>query len=251
MPILDGTMCRMLIAIGETALGPLIDGLIGMAENKYSLHELNKKKGIGSLKHSDGWGIAYVQKEKWKIVKSVKPVYDDPEINNLRKIKTPLAILHARKAAGSGISLQNTHPCYIRCNGKEYVFCHNGYLREKISFDSKFKLQGQTDSEKLLYSILSELPEKSIIKAIQSNLQKYKKNRGTNIIIATHKHSYISLRENTWPLYYQMYLGKRPGLIIVSSEVLPQLKDMNWAPISVRETIVINNKTQHITKHSY
>ena len=90
-------MCRMLIAIGEVNVPLLIEGAIMMARDVNSTHELNEKQGPGSWKHGDGWGVAYLDSNnKWVVKKSTKPIYDDPEIEELRKIKTNLLIVEVK-----------------------------------------------------------------------------------------------------------------------------------------------------------
>jgi len=146
-------MCRMIFAAGDFELSQLIDNLILMAKGENELHENNPE--LGTYQHAHGWGIAYLDQGEWIVKKSEKAVFEDSEINELRTVKTNLAVLHVRRATNGVISYDNTHPFQFR----NYVFCHNGTLRGKIDYDQWFHVDGKTDSEKLFYSVLTEIKE--------------------------------------------------------------------------------------------
>lgn len=233
----------MLIASGDFDVNPILDGAIKMALDQNSVHELNKKKGQGSWVHSDGWGIAYInEKGDWVIKKSTKAIYEDPLINEIRKIKTKLLILHVRRKVGSETAIENTHPFIIKNEKKgPFVFCHNGFIEEEIKFDSKYDLFGDTDSEKLFYSILTDLKKEKLDKAIRKNFKRYKTLSGTNIILSTKNKTVIAVRKNEFPEYYQMKIGKRENLIIVSSEIIPNLPEVSWEPIEQGDIVKIKH----------
>ena len=234
-------MCRMLIAAGNVNVSSLLDELISMANEEYERHEKNQDK---NWKHDGGWGIAYLKNNRWKIKKSQKAVFNDPKVNQLREIKTNLVILHARKVTIGKISRRNTHPF----QKKDFVFCHNGTVRDKISHSPKFKVKGDTDSEHLFYSILTENEkEKNLVKAIRKNLNRYKNYAGSNFILANKEKSFVFIKENKKPLYYQMKMGKKKNVVIISSEKLPPLKDMKWKRLEQEDLIVIDNKTLKTT----
>lgn len=240
----------MLLALGNIDLNPLIDAMIAMAKDETNNHELNIEAGKGSWKHEDGWGIAYLQNEEWVIKKSTKAIFNDPEINNLRNLKTRLAIIHIRKKMGSETSIVNTHPFIIqKGEPKCYVFCHNGFIDEEIDFDKQFTLMGETDSEKLFYSILTDLKKEKLSKAIRKNFSRYKKVTGTNIFLSTKENTVIAIRENNFPEYYRMQIGKRDDLIVISSELIPQLSDLEWKPTVPGEIITVKHKNLKIKYH--
>ena len=81
----------MLIAVGEIDVNSLIDGIIPMARDETSTHELHEENGKGGWKHCDGWGIAYLSLNgEWIVKKSTKAIYKDPDINLFRNVKTNL-----------------------------------------------------------------------------------------------------------------------------------------------------------------
>ena len=240
----------MLIAAGNVDTNQILDSMINMAKDLTSTHELNEEKGNGSWTHEDGWGIAYLdQNNEWKIERSTKAIFRDPTVNNFRNLKTKLAIVHVRKKMGSEVSIHNTHPFQItKENPGSYVFCHNGFIDEEVNFDkSKFTLSGETDSEKLFYSILTNMKKDKIVKAIRKNFKRYKKLTGTNIILSTKKKSVIAIRKNNFPKYYQMHLGQKSGQMVISSEELPTLTDFMWEPLDQGDVIRVDNNNLDIS----
>lgn len=220
-----------------------------MAMDKNSFHELNQKNQ-GRWKHADGWGVAYPDKKgKFSITKSPKAIFDDPEVQKLNQLTTNFLIAHVRKKAGSEISINNTHPFKTQhpLLG-ECVFCHNGVIKDYITFDSKYKPQGKTDSEKLFYSILSDIAEnqeQKIAAAIQKNLHKYTKTEGTNIVLATKGKTYVAMRKNELPRYYGLMLGKGKDFVLISSEKLKMFPDISWVSLLPGDVVAIDNGTIH------
>lgn len=256
-------MCRMLIASGKIDINLIIEGAILMAKDQNSVHELNKEKGLGSWTHGDGWGIAYLDENgEWQIKKSATAIYEDSAVKELKNIKTNLLILHTRKASAGGISYKNTHPfkAYEKNLGT-VVFCHNGSIGDKIPFDSEYELVGETDSEKLFYSILTDLKKdtgRNIIESvIRKNLSSYKKLTGTNIIFSTKEKTIIAVRKNNFPKYFGMWLGisdermndKKTDnkMTIISSEKIKTLAGMSWKPIQQGDIISLTPGTLDIS----
>ena len=236
-------MCRMLIALGDIDPNTLLDNMILMAQDQTTHHELNQKKGLGSWKHSDGWGVAYLQKSSWKIVKSTKAIYQDKTIDSLRSVKSKAMLIHVRSMIGSDLSVHNTHPF----QEEKFVFCHNGFIDEKISYDPRYKLKGKTDSEQLFYSILTNLNKKDLAASVRNTLLQYKKLTGTNIILASPQQTIVAVRENNYPTYYTMHIGKGRNALIISSEKIPSIKHMSWKLLSQGEVAVINNKERSVS----
>jgi len=204
-------MCRMLVAVGDIEMSPLVDALIAMASGK-------------ALKHGDGWGAAWRSSRSWKLVRSVKPCYEDEKIGELRTVKSDLTIMHARKASpGYAVTLENTHPF----KQGSWIFCHNGDVKDELAFASKFKLNGGTDSERLFYFILSKLEKGNEVSSIRNALSGLKDYTAADLILANPKKVYVVVKFSKEPDYYTMHLGEKNGLVVVSSEVLPG-PGMRW-----------------------
>lgn len=232
----------MLVASGKVDVPKLLDSVILMAKDENSLHEQNEQDP-GCWKHADGWGAAYRSKKgNFVITRSPKAIFDDPDLDKLRKIKTDLLIVHVRRKAGSEISLENTHP--FKANHPqlgECIFCHNGFIQDEIIFDPKYKPKGQTDSERLFYSILSGVNDKQVEKAIRNNLRKYSQTKGSNVILATKEKTYVAMRKTELSKYYGMSIGKGNDFLVVSSEKLKTFPDISWRSIKPGSVITINN----------
>jgi len=242
-------MCRMLIASGNFNLKELFDGIIIMAQDQNKLHEFNKEKGLGSFQHSDGWGIAYLDKnDQWILEKSISPIYDDIKINNFKDIDTKLTIIHARRGTKGEKTFNNTHPF----NNEDHIFCHNGHVQNLIKLPLQFEPEGDTDSERLFNSIISNFNDKknNFTQAIAKTLRKNNRCKGTNIIFTNKNDSYIAVKENTRPGYYNMFLGIKKDALVISSEILPNLKGFKWEELEGGTLIRIINKTPtyHIKK---
>lgn len=236
----------MIVASGNVDVAKIIESAVLMAKDENSLHELNEKKGLGSCLHPDGWGAAYLNKKgKFIVKKSTAAIFEDAEVKKLYPLATNFLIVHVRKKAGSEISLKNTHPFKTKHSLLgECVFCHNGHIEDDITFDAKYKPRGKTDSERLFYSILSDITEKSddkIAATIQKNLQKYTKTQGTNVILAAKEITYVAAGKNQAPRYYGLALGQGKNVMLISSEKLKTFDDISWKYILPGEVIIIHN----------
>src|SRR3990172_3591167 len=98
-------MCRMVVGAGRVDVGELVDGLLGMAD-----------KGA----HFDGWGMAWVEGGEIRMHKSAGSCIGDPKLGELRRVESPLVVLHARKS--SVRSYEETHPWMRIVGGVPYVF---------------------------------------------------------------------------------------------------------------------------------
>ena len=119
-------------------------------------------------------------------------------------------------------------------------------IKEEITFDPRYKPQGKTDSERLFYSILSDITENKdskIASAIQKNLQRYTKTRGTNIVLATAEKTYVAMRKNSVPKYYGIMLGRGKDFMLISSEKLKTFPDISWTSILPGDVVAIQNGT--------
>ena len=259
-------MCRMIVASGNVDASKIIESAVLMAKDENSIHESNEKKGPGSCRHSDGWGAAYLDKNgEFVIQRSTRAIFEDSEASKLceiGKIKTNLLIVHVRKKSGSKISLENTHPFAVKHPRLgNCVFCHNGSIKGKIIFNPEFKPKGETDSEKLFYSILSNIKENDENKnkenraennenaetgmemVFRRTIHKYK-TKGTNVILATKEKTQVAIRKNGLPRYCQMNIGQRKDLLIISSEKLKTFPDLFWKAAEPGDVITFNNGSE-------
>jgi len=222
----------MLAAAGNLDLKRLLAGAVCMAKDENERHERNAAE---VWRHDGGWGIAYLQDGEWQIYRSVKPIFED-NLSKFDGVKTSVAIIHARKVTKGEIALKNTHPFSKR----DYVFCHNGTVFDNISFSQDFKVKGNTDSEQIFYSLLTDHKDE-MSSTIRNNMKKYKDFTGINIILANPKKTFVSIHHNECPLYYTMKMLKSKDAVVISSEKLPQLEG-EWQEISMGKIVEIDNE---------
>ncbi len=231
----------MLIAVGNIPINRVLEGMFSVARDVTLRHEVNK--GIlGKWVHDDGWGAASLSNNEWEVHKSENPIFCDSAVNQLRNTSPQVFMLHARKKMGSGKGIHNTHPF----QHDEFVFCHNGWVQDEIPQDHHYQLNGDTDSERLFYALLNQFDKDNPEQSIRNTLLQFKKLTGTNIILSTKEKSYIAIRENNYPKYYEMAIGTHPDFTIISSEQLP-LAGVTWEPVLPGEIVTLNHTTREVT----
>lgn len=250
----------MLYAQGNISLPPLVHAMQQMALDQTSIHEHNQHQGRGSFLHPDGWGMAYQKNQAWVIEKSINPIYQESSylITSLANVKTLRLLLHVRKTSGTDVCLENTHPFYYNHSQfGELIFCHNGTIKNKISFDrTQFTPQGTTDTEQLFYAILTHAQTMPLKQALILALAKLTKIDAANIILITKDATYIALGPHTYTNYFTMALGTNTqtldeNSLIVSSEQLssPEFAHITWQPL-VQNTLLTITSTQEYTLES-
>ena len=110
--------------------------------------------------HSDGWGIAFFEEGGLRHLVDHRPAADSPVADLVRHypIKSRNVIAHIRKATQGEVQLQNCHPFVRELWGKNWVFAHNGDLKDfRPRLHSHYHPVGDTDSEHAFCWIMQEL----------------------------------------------------------------------------------------------
>jgi len=114
----------------------------------------------------DGWGIAYYEDYKAEIIKEPISAINSPKAEAFIKkklIKSNIFISHIRFATKGSKNFNNTHPFRKELNGKDYVFAHNGTIRDFNKFElSKFYPDGETDSEHIFCYLMEKISARNI-----------------------------------------------------------------------------------------
>ena len=114
------------------------------------------QRGGSTDHHADGWGIAFFEGEGATPGKGVRCFVDKESAstsmmaNLLRTypIKSHNVVAHVRKATVGEVSLENCHPFVRELWGRNWVFAHNGDLKNyEPRLHGSFKPVGSTDSE--------------------------------------------------------------------------------------------------------
>lgn len=132
-----------------------------------SLVEAENALAVQSVRHPDGWGVAYYTQQFPQVLRSEKQALEDGlfrEVSAVVSTRTLLA--HIRQATAGKISVLNCHPF----QHGPWVFAHNGMIAgfgedpevQRQIFtrvDPRFRrfVLGQTDSELCFYIFLSQL----------------------------------------------------------------------------------------------
>jgi predicted glutamine amidotransferase len=126
-----------------------------------------------SIEHPDGWGIAYYLDGKFpEVAHGVGPAHSDPEFERVSNLLSSHAVLaHVRSASVGRVHLSNAHPFTFQ----NWSFAHNGTLTNfsshqqqlESAIDSEFLplLRSETDSERCFLLFLTELKQRSRLRA--------------------------------------------------------------------------------------
>lgn len=116
--------------------------------------------------HADGWGIAFFESDCATPGKGVRHFVDkssaatSPIAQMLKTypIKSHNVVAHVRKATVGRVSLENCHPFVRELWGRNWVFAHNGDLKNYApKLHGNFKPVGNTDSELAFCWLMQEL----------------------------------------------------------------------------------------------
>ena len=182
--------------------------------------------------HCDGWGISALDSGS-----STPELSRAPEtaresktfLTALSNTNTDGALLHLRWAtSGIPVGENNTHP-FVH-NG--FTFIHNGAIYPKnalddlIDSDLKSQVQGDTDSERYFYFILTEIRKLGIIEGIRSSVKKLRELdfSSINAMLLTDKY-FITIcehdpkRKPDWAVegYYDLFYKKTASDVVVAS----------------------------------
>ena len=237
-------MCRMIFAAGKFDVNWLIDDIKKMASDNNEKHEENENK---EFKHSDGWGIAYLDENKLKIFRSVKPIYEDPKAEQFKNLNTSMLILHARYGTKGELNINNIHPFELKKTNSNFIFFHNGTVRDELTIDPEFRLKGETDSEKFFYYLMTGNFGEISLNWLQKRMLNMKNFSGANFILTNGKYSYIANWYSLNPLYYTMKMLRQKESIFISSELLPHYSQADW--IHFKNHSLVSIRTSDLNLH--
>lgn len=131
-----------------------------------------------SVRHPDGWGVAYYREGVPHLIRSTDRAVDDHIFHKVSGVvSSKNVIAHIRKATQGNHTLLNCHPFQY---GK-WVFAHNGNLKNFENYRAELlkllapKLRpfvlGTTDSEILFYLLLSFIHENVDLGAGEADYQ--------------------------------------------------------------------------------
>jgi len=108
----------------------------------------------------EGWGIAWWQDGHAEIRKEARPAHESELAARLadEHPASEMFIVHVRAATVGALTEANAHPWRASALGREWVFAHNGTVRDLDRLDvGRFVQEGETDSERAFHHLLTRL----------------------------------------------------------------------------------------------
>lgn len=115
----------------------------------FSFEGFRRRAGLTDC-HSDGFGIAFFEGRGVRVFRDNRAACDSPIGDCVKqyKIKSLNVIAHIRKATQGEVNIENTHPFIREIWGENWVFAHNGNLKDLPDMSDSFcQPIGSTDSE--------------------------------------------------------------------------------------------------------
>jgi glutamine amidotransferase len=156
-----------------------------------------------------GWGIAYYKNLNAQIIKEPISSAISTKAKSLiskNSVKSKIFISHVRNASIGAENLNNTHPFKRELNGKDYVFAHNGTIKNfKFLKLSKFNPDGETDSEYIFCYLMDKISEKNIVQWnekyfdwLHEQLLEINSNGSLNCLMSDGEHLFCYRDKNGW-----------------------------------------------------
>ena len=125
----------------------------------FSFEGFRRRAGLTDC-HSDGFGIAFFEGKGVRVFRDDKPGCNSIIADAVKQyhIKSLNVIAHIRKATQGAVNIENTHPFIREIWGENWVFAHNGNLKELPDMSDSFcQPIGSTDSETAFCYIAEQL----------------------------------------------------------------------------------------------
>ncbi len=119
-----------------------------------------RERGGNTDHHADGWGIAFFEGKGLRLFLDHQSAAHSPMAQFLQAypLKSRNIIAHVRKATIGEVALENAHPFVRELWGRQWVFAHNGDLKDYFPhLHSHFRPVGSTDSERAFCWLMQEL----------------------------------------------------------------------------------------------
>lgn len=137
--------------------------LLGMSANTptdlcFSFTGLTQRGG-NTGPHKDGWGVAFYEGKGVSSFHDASPSCESEIAGMVKRhpIKSETAICHIRQANVGNICLANTHPFIRELWGKNWVFAHNGQIKNFSAQAGFYEAIGDTDSEQIFCDLMNQL----------------------------------------------------------------------------------------------
>lgn len=160
--------------------------------------------------HCDGWGVATIDHDQSvaHMIRQPEAAQTSKEFSSaIEKSVSDGALLHLRWAtAGLPVSENNTHPFTY----KDISFIHNGAtyppsaLEPLIPDELKTRIQGDTDSERYFYFVVTKIEELGFVEGCKAAANYIRKNIDYSSINA------MIMTENQWVVICEHHTDRAP-----------------------------------------
>ena len=222
-------------------------------------HDFEAFTALSAGLHSDGWGIAAENGHGRTLRLAAEAAHSsDGYRRALGDTATTSAIAHLRAATlDLPVAERNTHP-FVH---GELSFAHNGSIREiaaiepLIDADLLARIEGETDSERYLLALVSELRRSSVVDAVRTvaaRLHEVAVEASLNALLLTPDELVIvadDARKAPAFLgsdYYELSYRVGDGFTAVASSGWEQA---GWQRVPERSILTIDRRTQQLTVH--
>lgn len=208
------------------------------AKDRYNLGPTLREFFMKSVYHPDGWGVGYYDQGKAIINKEPYRAIYRARIKEFYGMESNLCVAHIRKATRGGNKTENTHPFMKTVNGKQWIFAHNGTVRDEAFNEFQLRAKGSTDSEKCFLYIMENLEkggnEIEVIEKAVCHLASYGK---FNMIMTDGERMFIHTNmKNT------LYQYKKDDLMCLVTKSLETVKKKQiWSEVPINRMIVCEN----------
>jgi len=202
--------------------------------------------------NDDGWGIAYYEGNEAIIVKDTDTaIHSDLFHKTIKEARSNTIISHIRHATTgtSGTTTlcdNNCHPFQTSYAGKDWVFAHNGQIRNIEHHDES---EGDTDSEQFFRRLIDEVAEyqrsgnvrgiyPGITKAMKKILANYNSNYTLNFFMSDGSMFYAFSHYPGKPIYFVQRTKRYGDAIVLSTQKLTD--DEEWKPLPTGRLLMIN-----------
>lgn len=126
-----------------------------------------------------GWGIALYPggRKSVQVIKEAVPAKASrlaKFLSSYQRLRSRIFVVHIRRASRGSVAYRNSHPFCREVLGKEYVFAHNGTIRNSRRLSlGRFMPVGTTDSEHLFCHILNFIEHKGIYSWTEEDLVEF------------------------------------------------------------------------------
>ncbi|WIM94525.1 hypothetical protein ACTOB_006552 [Actinoplanes oblitus] len=225
-------MCRLIVATGDVPVPRIVRAAVAMSTGRTADHD-------GPItRHPNGWGAVWADPGSPTGLRShrdVRPMADSWHEAPFAGLRTPVLAIHVRHATlPHNLGEPFTHPLHRPDGPVPWYFMHNGFLptvyRHLGLAASRFDSAEYFDY--LVPAGATELVESEALARLRAIAPG---GSSGNAIAMTPTRSYVvhwTAAGNAYPRYFGMHRLRRPGLDVVSSEVIPSLAARHrWQPL--------------------